>query len=686
MIAWRLFVKSAASVWTLALAVWLTVLLDRTSADTFGSGENTFEIEFVTIGNPGNVADTTGTPNPAGSVPYKYRIGKFEISQKMVANANNLGGLGITLADLSLHGGNGSNRPATGVSWNEAARFINWLNTTQGFAPAYKFTTQPGTPGYSANEDIQVWQPGDAGYHANYLFRNQLARYFLPSVDEWYKAAYYDPNANGGAGGYWNYPTGSDSIPTPVTSGIAAGTAVVQQSLAQGPADIMLAGGLSPYGVMALGGNVFEWEETEWDLDNDSGPSLRGVRGGYWSYASYPVGDSASIMRFNSWSSVENWDKGFRVASIAEPSSLLLAALGVAGMLLWRQRFTQSKTTRLAAVLSAALMMPSVAHAVTIETVPIGNPGNAPDMRYNLDQRPEGYGAVPYRYRIGKYEVTAGQYTEFLNAVAADDRYGLYSLGMDDEFGCNIRRRGDPGSYTYSVAPDWADRPVNEVSFLDAVRFANWLHNGQPTGPQEPGTTEDGAYMNVRSGFLVARQPGARFFIPTEHEWYKAAYHNRSAGQEAGYFDYPTGTDVVPGRDLTETSYSGNNANYRGESPTDYLIGHPYYRTEGGEFELSDSPYGTFDQGGNLFEWNETRSVDLRYRGLRGGAFNFEVYSLHASSFYPYGQSEYGHRFIGFRVASIPEPGTITLVVCGAVAGLIWWRRQPALETSSRRR
>ena len=186
------------------------------AADTFGSGANTFNIDFVTIGNPGNAADTTGNPNPAGSVPYAYRMGKFEISEQMIDKANTLGGLGITKDTR------GADKPATSVSWNEAARFVNWLNTSTGSPPAYKFALQPGEGGYSANANIQLWTPSDAGYNPNNLYRNSLARYFLPSVDEWYKAAYYDPTS----GVYYDYPTGSNTAPTAVASGTAAGTAV----------------------------------------------------------------------------------------------------------------------------------------------------------------------------------------------------------------------------------------------------------------------------------------------------------------------------------------------------------------------------------------------------------------------------------------------------------------------------
>ena len=232
-----------------------------------------------------------------------------------------------------------------------------------------------------------------------------------------------------------------------------------------------------------------------------------------------------------------------------------------------------------------------------------------------------GFGSVGHVYQIGKYEVTAGQYTEFLNAVAKADPNGLYNTAMGDpvgSLGANIQRTGSSPNYSYSVAADWANRPVNYVSFWDAARFANWLHNGQPTGPQGPGTTEDGAYHDVGNQTLFGRNAGAKFFIPTEDEWYKAAYHDKTAGLAASYFDYPTGTNAVPGNDITETTNPGNNANYY---ISDYAIGSPYYRTVVGEFELSDSPYGTFDQGGNVWEWNET-AVTSSSRGLRGGSFN----------------------------------------------------------------
>jgi hypothetical protein len=105
----------------------------------------------------------------------------------MIDKANAEGGLGITKNTR------GADKPATSVSWNQAARFVNWLNTSSGSTPAYKFAIQPGEAGYIQNTNIELWTISDAGYNPNNLYRNSLARYFLPSVDEWYKAAYYDP-------------------------------------------------------------------------------------------------------------------------------------------------------------------------------------------------------------------------------------------------------------------------------------------------------------------------------------------------------------------------------------------------------------------------------------------------------------------------------------------------------------
>jgi formylglycine-generating enzyme required for sulfatase activity len=305
-----------------------------------------------------------------------------------------------------------------------------------------------------------------------------------------------------------------------------------------------------------------------------------------------------------------------------------------------------------------------------IEMVTVDNPGNAPDTT--------GRGSVASTFRMGKFEVTAAEYTEFLNAVAKDDPNGLYNSLMGStgfpSLGANIQRSGSSPNFSYSVAADWADRPVNYVGVWDVARFANWLHNDQPTGPKGPGTTEDGAYHDVGNQALFGRNPGARYFIPTEDEWYKAAYHNKSAGSAANYFDFPTGANAQPGQDVTEASSPGNNANYYS---TNYSIGPPYYRTVAGEFELSDSPYGTFDQGGNIFEWTETGFSGVAFN-LRGGAYTYEGFHLNAHQ--PGGGLVAGpgteRDDFGFRVATvIPEPTTLVIAAL-AIAQLFLNRRR----------
>jgi len=229
--------------------------------------------------------------------------------------------------------------------------------------------------------------------------------------------------------------------------------------------------------------------------------------------------------------------------------------------------------------------------------------------------------------------------------------------------GCGISRGGggtvgDP--YTYTVDSAFDFRPVNYVSWCDAARFANWLHNGQTTGAQDSTTTEDGAYLlngatSDADLATVTRDPDWKWAITSEDEWYKAAYH-KNDGVTANYYNYPTSSDSVPGRDMSEATNPGNNSNYRNDSdPVDanYPIDDTYYTTVVGEFEDSDSPYGTFDQGGNLFEWNEAIDESSR-RGRRGGSFLNNTLTLHAA--HQYNIAPAGYDCVGFRVSEVPEP------------------------------
>jgi formylglycine-generating enzyme required for sulfatase activity len=312
--------KAASSLTFLAIAVFYTTIAH---GDTFGNGANTFDIEFISIGNPDNPDDTTGDPNPVGKVEYAYRMGKYEISEDMINKANILDGLGVT------HDNRGANQPATSISWFEAATFVNWLNTSKGHTPAYKFN----------GSTFELWQSGDAGYNPNNPFRNGQAFYFLPSADEWYKAAYYDPTV----GVYYDYPTASDSTPDGINfAGDTTFDAVFSDygfgSHISQPNDVTDVGVLSPYGTEGQGGNVWEWEETEFDLVNDSVSSPRGARGGDWSDMSIDL--LSSLRGSGGVPTNEVRYIGFRVASIPEPCTLLLGALASAGglTLIWRRQ------------------------------------------------------------------------------------------------------------------------------------------------------------------------------------------------------------------------------------------------------------------------------------------------------------------------------------------------------------
>ncbi len=330
------------------------------------------------------------------------------------------------------------------------------------------------------------------------------------------------------------------------------------------------------------------------------------------------------------------------------------------------------------------------AHAVTIDWVPVGNAGNANDPATgNL------YGGVAYNYSIDKYDVTVGQYTDFLNAVAAIDTYGLYnpSMGTDQ----NIRGISRSGSgtianpYSYSVIGSSANLPITYVSWGDSARFANWLQNGQPGlgmpggVPEDIHSTEDGAYtLNGDTTVLhETRNANATIFIPSESEWYKAAYYDPRTTAQGGppsdshYWNYGTGTNTTPTSAMPGST--PNTANFY-DSTTGFAVTHSTsysstqnYLTAVGAYTASTSPYGLYDMSGDVWQWNEALIFGSS-RGLRGGSWDSDSNNLPASSpFFDDPASE--NLFVGFRVASVPEPSTAVLAAIG-LASLIAWRRR----------
>jgi len=232
-------------------------------------------------------------------------MGVTEVSQDWITKATNLGMANVTAGAWA------GNQPAANMTWYEAAAFVNWLNTSTGRPAAYQLdgTNTALTLWTSA----QAWQAGGEN-----LYRHKDAYYFLPSENEWYKAAYH--KNDGVTANYWDYATGSNTIPTAVASGTGAGTAVYNGATSV-PAEVAISGGLSAYGTRGQNGNVYEWNESAFDGINNSSSEFRAFRGGFWNFSE---GDLRASFRFSFDPSDSGSDVGFRVASVPEPSSAML--------------------------------------------------------------------------------------------------------------------------------------------------------------------------------------------------------------------------------------------------------------------------------------------------------------------------------------------------------------------------
>jgi len=330
-----------------------------------------------------------------------------------------------------------------------------------------------------------------------------------------------------------------------------------------------------------------------------------------------------------------------------------------------------------AALLAALTLVPKLyaQPLVKIETVTVGDTGNAADTT--------GYGAVTNVFGIGKYEVTIGQYVTFLNSVASvtSDSYivNLWNANMTSNLNiAGISRSGSGtlvDAYSYSVIGS-GNRPIAYVSWFDAARFANWVDNGATNGA----STETGAYTlnGSTNGNTPARNPNATWWIPTEDQWYKAAFY-KAGGSNADYWDYATQSDAAPNNRIGAAT---NQANYRStESGFVYAVTESAdysdsqnYLTDVGAFGGSASAYGTFDQAGNLSEWNDLNGEIAAERNLRGGAWIDDVIYLQASRRdlqIPTSENS----VIGFRLATVPEPSTYALILMTG-AGALWLARR----------
>lgn len=290
--------------------------------------------------------------------------------------------------------------------------------------------------------------------------------------------------------------------PTPSTTPLPSSSIVIQSNTANigncaawngvvgNVTDVGTNGGISYYGTYDQSGNIWEWTE---GLVGSS----RVFRGGNWQYdANYA---SAAYRNYNV-PTISSDIIGGRIASYNNPMSIT-------------------------------------------NMVNIGDVANTPDNT--------GYGSVNYAYSVNKFELTNNDYVIFLNAIAKTDQYGLYNSNMSSDSRGGIVRSGFVGSYVYSVKDNMGNKPVNYISWLDLARYVNWLHNNRLEGSQSANTTEDGAYDMSLS--IPIRKPEATYFIPSEDEWYKAAFYNGSF-----YWDYATQSNTAPACVSATSDGSGN--------------------------------------------------------------------------------------------------------------------------------
>jgi formylglycine-generating enzyme required for sulfatase activity len=292
-------------------------------ADTFGSGDNQFTIDFVDIAGDASSANGMDIGGSIGgsrtfSDPINdYRMGVFEITNdqwdKFVNSYGTVDGSPAGAYDHSSYLA-GDNIPISGLSWYEPAQFVNWLNVSTGHQAAYKFTGTQGTSNYT----FDVWSAAEADGETN-LYRHKDAYYFLPTEDEWVKAGYWNGTTmqeyatklgdtiyqGNGSNGGWNYFATDPYSPWDVGSG--------SEEL-NGTFDMM--------------GNMWEWiEGPYYDADYISA-AFRCVRGGAYTLKQIDIGYLTSSGRGPDPAEEDDYHTAFRVASVPEPLTISLLSMG----------------------------------------------------------------------------------------------------------------------------------------------------------------------------------------------------------------------------------------------------------------------------------------------------------------------------------------------------------------------
>lgn len=592
---------------------------------------SSYAIEFVSIEHPGNIANKYGY----GALDYLYYIGKYEVTNAQycdflncVAQKADSNRLFSPLMQQHFFGGiirdgrkgcysyqckpGYENRPIVGVTWMSAIRFINWLHynadNIENEVPIAQWSAR------TEGTDVQ----GAYDTRSVPCSRNKNALYWLPNRSEWEKAAYYDgniwlhdsilPNANCfSPESGWNRP-----FPH-----------IAQVGLSEGP-----------NGTFDQQGNAAEWVENStadsvWKLA--LGGSL--IRPKEYAYCGVVEGDdpNKSISTF-----------GFRVCkSMYNCDSVATICTGVSSPSPKKIPLPNRIQDRQGTIY-----------------VRVSNPNNSGDP---INQYK---GSVPYEYDIARTELSNAQYCAFLNAVATvADPYNLFNKNMETGVCGGIERVKDSVGVRYIPKPGWENKPIVYISFYDLARYANWMHYGCPNnGVSEIGTTEGAANQEaydtsdfelVRSGRKLAyknfgvRNVGARFWIPNEDEWFKAAYYDPTLIGGRKYYNYPTRSNDAPSQDK---------ANYVVDD--ELAIGAPWFVADVDSYESAASYYGTVQQGGNVWEWIESWQYgQIGTRGLRGGSWSYTAFGLNACNTDPGGINDRSYVFGGRLCKAVEESG-----------------------------
>ena len=628
-------------------------------------------IETVRVRRAGNKPDTTGY----GRVDSNYGIGKYEITISQytaflnaVAASDPYRLYNPTLMTNPINGGitrSGSDGsyvytpitgtdqlPITGVSWFDAARFVNWLDNGQPSGASSEQTTEDGT--YTLNGAINGLSSSRNSINPN---TNTSPQYAIPTENEWYKAAFYNPNRKRGTDSYYRYATqsnqapgnkiGSDSNQVNYILDANGFYSITQQPFVNTTQNYLspvgsYTGSAGPFGTFDQNGGV-------WEVLDNGGVNRRDVplRGGAWTSLASLLQSGYSIAAATESEAV---NAGFRIVQLGGKQRTERG-----------QRAGQSSPKFApASEDTSPSKQPLQTNGIELDLITVGNPNNQADPL-------TGFGAVSDTFQISSNVITIGQYTTFLNAVAKRDRNNLFNPMMQRDLNvAGIERLGQPGNYKYRTINndgDSADRPITDVSWLDAARFANWMSNGQPSGPQNNRTTENGAY-NLKQNKGQAPERNAInpntsqapfFFLPTEDQWYKAAYFSPELNDAGGYYLYATQSNTAP--TSTPSTGGSNEANLANNFifyTTQSKVYDPLtnYLTDVGTFSQSRSFYGTTDQAGLVYEWNDLNATTSPLRGLRGGYW-FSAGQSAVSTTYSISTIDRESSDAGFRIAAV---------------------------------